>query len=82
LDFPRRLGIFSNEFTPSSPKTICTDIWLRRDGSQIVEKIPSLLEKAQREWLSKMSIVKIEIHLVFSGGREFIKKMFEKSNSL
>ena len=45
MDFLRRLKIFSNEFAPSSPKSICTDICLRRDGGKIIEKIKSILEK-------------------------------------
>jgi hypothetical protein len=45
VNFQRRIGRFSNEFTPSSPKRISPKIWVRRDGSKIVEKIPSILEK-------------------------------------
>jgi len=58
VNFQRRFGKFSNEFTPSSPKPICADIWVRSEGGKIIEKFPKILEKAQREWLLQGSDIK------------------------
>ena len=52
MNFSRRLGRFSDEFTPSPPKSMCAHTWLRRDGGKITEKMRSILEMAHREWLS------------------------------
>lgn len=51
--FPKGLGRLSNQFTPSFPKNLCAFIGLRRNGSKIIGKIPSILEKAERVWLNK-----------------------------
>ena len=53
MNSSRRLEIFLDEFAPLPPKFISPVICMRRLWGKITKKIPSIVEKALREWLKK-----------------------------
>jgi len=50
-EFSEEIWKILNEFIVSISKTICHDIWLRKGCDNLIQKIPEILEKAQRESL-------------------------------
>jgi len=55
VNFQRRFEEILDEFPPLPSKTICADIWLRRQWGKSAKRSSKILEKAHREWLKKIT---------------------------